>query len=64
MVILVKNPPANAGRCKRSGFGPGVGKIPWRMAWQLTPVFLPEESQGGGRGAWYTTVHRVTKSQT
>ena len=21
-----------------------VGKIPWRMAWQPTPVFLPEES--------------------
>ena len=22
-----------------------MGKIPWRMAWQSTPVFLPEESQ-------------------
>jgi len=21
-----------------------VGKIPWRRAWQLTPVFLPRES--------------------
>ena len=23
-----------------------VGKIPWRRAWQPTPVFLPEESHG------------------
>ena len=22
---------------------PGVGKIPWRRAWQPIPVFLPEE---------------------
>ena len=26
------------------GFGPWVGKIPWRRAWQPTPVFLPGES--------------------
>ena len=25
-------------------FNPWVGKIPWRRAWQLTPIFLPEES--------------------
>ena len=23
-----------------------VGKIPWRRAWQYTPVFLPGESHG------------------
>ena len=23
-----------------------VGKIPWRRAWQPTPVFLPGESHG------------------
>ena len=23
-----------------------VGKIPWRRAWQPTPVFLPRESPG------------------
>ena len=23
-----------------------VGKVPWRRAWQLTPVFLPGESHG------------------
>ena len=26
------------------GFDPWLGKIPWRRAWQLTPVFLPEET--------------------
>ena len=25
-------------------FDPWVRKIPWRRAWQLTPVFLPGES--------------------
>ena len=35
-------------RCRRPGFHPWVGKIPWRMKWQPTPVFLPGESQGQG----------------
>ena len=54
-------------RYKRCRFDPWVGKIPWRRAWQPTPVFLPGESHGqrslGGVG-WRGTVHRVTKSQT
>ena len=28
MAIAVKNPPANAGRCKRQGFDRWVGKTP------------------------------------
>jgi len=27
-------------RCRRRGFNPWVGKIPWRRKWQPTPVFL------------------------
>ena len=27
-------------RCKRRGFDPWVGKIPWGRKWQPTPVFL------------------------
>ena len=46
VVLVIKNPLANAGRCKRCGFDPWVGKIPWRRAWQPTPVFLPGESHG------------------
>jgi len=33
-------------RLKRCGFCPWVSKIPWRRAWQPTPVFLPGESHG------------------
>ena len=45
-MVLVKNPPANAGRCKRCGFYPQVVKIPWKRAWQHTPVFFPGEYYG------------------
>ena len=31
---------------ERLGFHPWVGKIPWRRAWQPTPVFFPGESHG------------------
>ena len=31
---------------QRHGFDPWIGKIPWRWAWQPTPVFLPGESRG------------------
>ena len=31
-------------QCGKLGFDNWVGKIPWRRAWQPTPVFLPGES--------------------
>ena len=37
---MVKNLPV----MQETGFDPWVGKIPWRRAWQSTPVFLPGES--------------------
>ena len=42
-MLVVKKPPPNAGD-RRLGFDPGIKKIPWRRAWQHTPVFLPGES--------------------
>ena len=37
----------NAGDTGDMGLIPGeCGKIPWRRAWQPTPVFLPGESHG------------------
>ena len=42
----IKNPSASAGDLKRHDFDPWIGKIPWRRAWQPTPVFLPGESDG------------------
>ena len=46
----------------RYRFDPRVRTIPWRRAWQPTPVCLPGESMD--RGAWRAIVHRVVKSQT
>ena len=42
---MVKNPPADAGDIG-DRFNSWVGKIPWRRAWQPTPVFLPGKSHG------------------
>ena len=42
---VVKNPPAMQ-ETQEMGFDPWVWKIPWRRAWQPTPVLLPRESYG------------------
>ena len=44
-----KDPACQYRRGKRCGCYPWIGKIPWRRAWQPTPVFLPIESQGQRR---------------
>ena len=41
-------------RLKRLRFYPWVGKIPWRRAWQSTPVFLPGEPHGQRSLAGYS----------
>ena len=41
-----KDPICQCKRHKTRGFDPWVRKIPWRRAWQPTPVFLPGESHG------------------
>ena len=35
-------------------FGPWIRKIPWRKAWQPTPVFFPREFQGRRNLACYS----------
>ena len=45
LALVVKNPPVSAGDM-RQGFDPWVRKIPWRRAWQPTPVSLSGESHG------------------
>ena len=42
---MVKNPP----ECRRPRFDPWVRKIPWKRAWQPTPVFLPRRIEEPGR---------------
>ena len=49
-------------RHKRRGFNPWAGKIPWRRAWQPTPVFLSGEFHG--QRSLQATVHGVTMSRT
>jgi len=45
--VVVKNLPAKAGDV-RTGFNPWVEEIPWRSAWQPTPLFLPGETMDRG----------------
>jgi len=49
----------SACQCRRCGFNPWVGKIPWRRIWQPTPVFLPWTEHPGGLQSM-----RSQKSQT
>ena len=49
-------------QCGRPGFGPWVGKIPWRRKEQPTPVLSPRKSHGW-RSLVQATVHGITKSQ-
>ena len=52
-------------QCRRSAFDPWFGKIPWRRAWQPTPVFLPGESpwteEPGGYRPWGHKESDITK---
>ena len=44
----------SACQCRRCGFDPWVGRIPWRRKWQPTPVFLPGKSHGQKSLAGYS----------
>ena len=43
---VVRNLLANAGDDRDVSSIPGLGKSPWRQAWQPTPLFLPGKSHG------------------
>ena len=49
-----KEPACQPRRHKRRRFDPWVGKIPWRRAWQPTPIFLPGEFRGQRSLAGYS----------
>ena len=62
MVLVVKNPPANAGDLRDVGSNPGLGRSPGGghgNPLQYSCLVNPME-----REAWQATVHRVTQSQT
>ena len=55
-------------RCRRQEFDPWVRKIPWRKAWQSTPIFLYGESHEQkslaglqSMGLQKNRMHRVTE---
>ena len=40
-----KEPACQCRRLRRCGFDPWVRKIPWKRAWQPTPIFLKWDSR-------------------
>ena len=54
---MVKNLTASARQCRKHGFDPWVGKLPWKKKWQPTPIFVHGESHGQ-RGLPFLVFHR------
>ena len=50
-------------QCRRPGFTPWVGKIPWMRKWQPAPVFFLRESHRQ-RSLGVAIVYKVLKSRT
>ena len=59
-----KEPACQCRRCKRCGFDPWVGKIPWRRAWQSTPLLLYGESHGQRNLVGYSPQGRKESDKT
>ena len=55
VVLVVKNPPANAGDARHVGLTPRSGRSSGGEKWQLTPVFLPGKFHGQRSLAGYST---------
>ena len=53
MTLVVKNLPADEKDVRNTGSIP-VWEVPWRTAWQPSPVFLPGESHGWRSLAGYS----------
>ena len=62
VVLVVKNPPASAGDVRDVGLIPGLGRSPGGENGYLLQYSCMQDPTD--RGAWWTTVHGVAKSQT
>ena len=62
LVLVVKNPPANAGKLEDPGSLPGSGRSPWGGHGNPLQYSCLENPMEGG--AWKAIVHRVAKSRT
>ena len=54
----------SACQCRRHGFHPWVGKIPWRRKWQPTTIFLSGKSHGQRSLAGYSSWSRRESDTT
>ena len=62
MVLVVKNPPANAGDVRDADLIPGLGRS--LGGGHGNPLLYSFLENPLDRGAWWATVHGVTKSWT
>ena len=62
MALVVKNPPVNAGNIRDMDLTPGLGRSPG--GGHSNPLQCSCLENPMDRGAWWATVHRVTKSWT
>ena len=62
MALVVKSLPANTGDLRDAGSIPGLGRSPG--GGHSNPLQYSCLENPMGRGAWWATVHRVSKSQT
>ena len=62
MALVVKNPPGSAGDIRDTDLIPELGRFPGGE--HDNPLQYPCLENPMGRGAWWVTVHRVTKSRT
>ena len=60
MVLVIKNPPANAGDTRDAGSIPGLGRCPG--VGNGTPLQYSCQENSMGRGAWQAIVHGVAKN--
>ena len=62
MVLVVKNPPANAGDAEHLGSKPGLRRSPGRGHGNLLQYSCLKNPRD--RGAWRATIHSVAKTLT
>ena len=60
-VLVVKNPPTNAGDIRNMGLIPGSGRSPGGRHGNPLQYSCLENPRD--RGAWQATFHRIAKSQ-
>ena len=60
VALMVKNPPANAGDMREDDLNPGSGRSPG--GGNGNPLLYLRLENSMDRGAWWATVHGVTKS--